>query len=107
MFYVNWIEYLPIYCPAEGGFYVCGQEVMAQKACKTLKEANRVFAKWAKDFREEYDNDFYRYVENLRGGVTKWGNGSTCVATTKYIGEGGELNITRKPERDVFSYTYS
>lgn len=106
MFYVNWIEYFPIYCPAEGGFYVSGQEIVRQKACKTLKEANRTFAKWARAFREEYDNDYYRYVENFLGGVTKWGSGSFCVATTKYIGEGGELNITRTPEREIYNYLY-
>lgn len=87
MFYVNWVEYFPIYCPAEGGFYVSGQQVVAQKACKTLKQANRVFKKWLEAFRDEYNNEYFRYFENLRGGVTKYGTGSCCIATTKYIWE--------------------
>ena len=106
MFYVNWLEYFPIYCPAEGGFYVSGQQIVLQKKCKTLKQANRVFAKWLRAFREEYNNDYYRYSEIIRGGVTKYGTGSSCIATTKYIGEGGELNITRTPEKELSHYIY-
>ena len=109
MVYVNWVEYFPIYCPAEGGFYVDGQEVIMQKACKTLKEANHVFGKWAHAFRDEYDNEYYRYYENIRGGISHHlgGEGSICNASTKYIGEGARLSITSAPERCIYHYTYS
>lgn len=99
MYYVSYIEEYPIYEPAEGGYYYAGERVVWCMPYLNWKKANRAYQKCRKEFIDEYGwPDPERVISVPAGGCGRWINPETCYSS-RYIGEGARLQITRhKPE---------
>lgn len=101
MYYVSYIEEYPIYEAAEGGYFYPGETVIDSRACKSWRKARKVFNEWRKWFEKEYgapDGNSVHLIE--MGGCDLYGNGSEISLTSKYVGEGCAVRLTRYKPHD-------
>lgn len=102
-YYVSYVEEYPIYEPAEGGYYYTGEQVMNYRKFSSWKKANKCFQKWKKAFLEEYDWAVKQdrvWVWDNPGVDPKDGQGSLARYSSRYIGEGASVQITRGPFKE-------
>lgn len=99
MFYVSYIKEYPIYEPAEGGYYYEGEHVEICREFSTWKKANRYFQKLRKEFLEMHDDEPNRVNDFVCGGVSFWHNPFVSY-TSRYIGDGERVELTRKKPVD-------
>lgn len=95
MYYVSYYEEYPIYEPAEGGYYYAGEQILDCVACSTWKKAKRVYRRWKSEFKSYYDSEKDRVFDYETGGCDKYGDGSHIRYSSRYIGEGCGVRITR------------
>lgn len=95
MYYVAYITEYPIYEPAEGGYYYAGTQIQMCREFRDWKKANRFYQKCRKEFIEMHEDEPERVWEYACGGIAKWG-GSHTAYTSRYIGEGERVEISKK-----------
>lgn len=104
MWYVTAIAEYPIYEPAEGGYYYEGTSIVWERVFNTRRKARQFYNKARKEFIEQFGNpmteeEFDRYYEFDN---RVWDNRAHTgiYHSTRYIGQGHELTMTRKPRKE-------
>ncbi len=110
MWYVTAMAEYPIYEPAEGGYYYAGTQIVWERQFQSRRKARQFFNKAKKEFMEEFGEPFTEEqweeydrrpwkFEN-RVYEDRWRGRQGIYHSTKYIGDGHELTLTRKPRRE-------
>lgn len=101
MYYVSYIEEYPIYEPAEGGYFYPGEIVIEMRECKTWRKARQIFNQWRKCFERKYADEMGRNIYRYEtGGCDKSGDGSLIGYSSKYVGDGCAVRLTRYKPHD-------
>lgn len=105
MYYVSWIREYPIYEPAEGGYYYAGEQVFLCERFATWKKAKKRYKKLKIEFLDYCDFQKNRTVSIDCGGCGKYVHPLTRLSS-KYIGEGEWIQITRREPQECGWHPY-
>ena len=102
MWYVTIMAEYPIYEPAEGGYYYAGTQIVEERTFQIWRKAKQFYNKARKEFIAEFgepmtdEDDYYKLSNRVWDSRDHRG----IYHSTRYIGEGHELTITRRPRKE-------